>query len=128
MAFNLPQENFSRTGANLVFGFFFVGLFLLALGVGLFLFDSWEDKESGGIEIINPSPTTPTAQAENTSTTGAVSINIGSKADLESLPAIGPVTAQKIIDLRPYSSIAELKSKKAVGASTFEKIKDLITL
>lgn len=59
---------------------------------------------------------------------GLISVNSGSQAELESLPAIGPVTAQKIINARPYGSIEELLSKKAVGKATYEKIKQLIAL
>ncbi len=61
-------------------------------------------------------------------TTGQVNINSASQADLEGLPGVGPVTAQKIISGRPYQTIEELKSKKAVGNAVFEKIKDLITV
>ncbi|KKR15775.1 MAG: Helix-hairpin-helix motif protein, partial [Candidatus Levybacteria bacterium GW2011_GWA2_41_15] len=43
------------------------------------------------------------------------------------LPGIGPVTAQKVIDNRPYGSIDELLIKKAVSKATFEKIKDKIS-
>ncbi len=56
-----------------------------------------------------------------------ISINSASQAQLESLPAVGPVMAQKIINGRPYNSIDELVSKKVVSKSTFEKIKDLIS-
>lgn len=62
------------------------------------------------------------------STNGLVSINSASSSDLEDLPGIGPVTAGKIIDNRPYGSLDELMSKKAVGNATFEKIKELISL
>jgi competence protein ComEA len=57
-----------------------------------------------------------------------ISINQASESELDKLPGVGPVTAQKIIDFRPYSSIEELVSKKAVGEKVFEKIRDLITL
>lgn len=56
-----------------------------------------------------------------------ININNASVTDLESLPGIGEVTAQKIIDNRPYSSVEELISKKAVGNATYEKIKDLVS-
>ena len=59
---------------------------------------------------------------------GLISINSATEAQLDSLPSIGPVTAQKIINGRPYSSIEEILSKKAVGKATFGKIKDLISL
>lgn len=59
---------------------------------------------------------------------GLVNINSASSAALESLPGIGPVTAGKIINGRPYSSVEELLSRKIVGRSTFEKIKALVAI
>lgn len=62
------------------------------------------------------------------SNSGLISINSASSSELESLPGIGPVTAGKIIDNRPYSSIDELLSRKIVGKSTFEKIQNSVGL
>lgn len=59
---------------------------------------------------------------------GLVSINSATEKELDTLPGIGPVTAGKIINVRPYSSIDELLSKKAVSKSVFEKIKGLVSL
>ncbi len=67
-----------------------------------------------------------TTSVSNTS--GPISINSATAQELDSLPSIGPVTAQKIIDNRPYNTIDDLVAKKAVGKATFEKIKDLISL
>jgi len=61
-------------------------------------------------------------------TTGLININTASATDLDSLPGIGPVTAEKIISNRPYAAIEELVDKKAVNKSVFEKIKDKINL
>ncbi len=55
-------------------------------------------------------------------------INTASQSELEALPGIGPVTAQKIIANRPYQTLEELVSKKALGQSLFEKLKDQLTL
>lgn len=57
-----------------------------------------------------------------------ISINSSSQSELESLPGIGPVTAQKIIAGRPYGRLEELKEKKIVGAKVWEGIKDLVSL
>jgi competence protein ComEA len=57
-----------------------------------------------------------------------ISINGATEAQLDTLPGIGPVTAGKIIDGRPYNSIEELLTRKIVGKATYEKIKDLISL
>ena len=59
---------------------------------------------------------------------GLVSVNNATEAQLDTLPGIGPVTAGKIMDGRPYGSIEELLNRKVVGKATFEKIKDLISL
>ncbi len=59
-------------------------------------------------------------------TGGIVNINQASEADLDGLPGIGLVTAQKIIDGRPYQTTNDLVQKKVIGKATFDKIKDLI--
>lgn len=56
-----------------------------------------------------------------------LNINTATEADLESLPGIGAVTAEKIIAGRPYTSSDDLVKRKIVGQSTFEKIKDLVS-
>jgi competence protein ComEA len=58
---------------------------------------------------------------------GLVNINTAGESELDALPGVGPVTAQKIISNRPYSSIDELVSKKAVNKSVFSRIKDQVT-
>jgi competence protein ComEA len=59
---------------------------------------------------------------------GLVNINSASLTELDSLPGIGPVYGQNIIDHRPYSNSEELKTKGVLGASLYEKIKNLITI
>lgn len=62
------------------------------------------------------------------STSGLININTATENELDSLSGVGPVTAGKIINNRPYGSIEELLSKKAVSRSVFEKIKDKISV
>ncbi|MGB9707457.1 MAG: helix-hairpin-helix domain-containing protein [Microgenomates group bacterium] len=57
-----------------------------------------------------------------------ININTATMEELDQLPGIGKVTAQKIIQNRPYATIDELLNKKIVNKSTFEKIKDQITI
>src|SRR3989344_2063569 len=64
----------------------------------------------------------------STFATNLININSSSQSDLESLPGIGPVTAQKIISGRPYGAVDELLSKKVVGSKVFEQIKDMIAI
>ena len=182
----------------LVFGLFFVGLFLLTVGAGIFLFRN--SNSSDDIEIISASQgealqgqrivvhvdgavlkpgvyelseSARVSDAVSASgglsdsadmtkvnlaakvsdgqkiyvpkigesdvkgvgvgdagsgSTGLININTASESQLDTLPGIGPVTAQKIIASRPYSTPEELLTKKAVGQSVYEKIKDLVTV
>src|SRR3990172_6777 len=61
-----------------------------------------------------------------------IDINTAALEQLDSLPGIGPVIAQRIIDYRtangPFASIEQIKEVKGIGDALFEKIKDRITV
>jgi len=61
-----------------------------------------------------------------------VNINTASQAELETLPNIGPVTAQKIIAFRDefgdFAMIEEIKKVSGIGSLTFESIEAYITV
>ena len=59
--------------------------------------------------------------------TGSISINSSGAQELDSLPGIGPVTAEKIISSRPYGSVNDLLDKKVVSEKVFNQIKDKIS-
>ena len=58
---------------------------------------------------------------------GLVNVNNASLSELDTLPGIGPVYAQNIIDHRPYSNIEELRTRSVLSPSLYTKIKNLIT-
>jgi competence protein ComEA len=66
--------------------------------------------------------------ATSVSASGKIGVNSADQASLESLPGVGPVTAKKIIDSRPYASLEELLSKKAVSKAVYTKILELVDL
>ena len=85
---------------------------------------------SDGMKLYIPvkGETQGVATSQGAQTEGGVSVNLATQAQLEALSGIGPVTAGKIIDNRPYMSLEELVIKKALSRSLFEKLKDQLTL
>jgi competence protein ComEA len=63
---------------------------------------------------------------------GPVSLNTGSEAQLETLPGVGPATAQKILEYRQehggFSSIEEIQAIRGIGPKKFEKMKTFLKL
>lgn len=66
-------------------------------------------------------------QKDNNISSG-VSINDASSDELESLSGVGPVTAKKIIDNRPYQNQEDLLGKDVISENLYQKIKDSISL
>ena len=79
---------------------------------------------------INPSTNSPTQHASLSPT--IININSATLDELDTLPEIGPKTAQAIIDYRNtyglFTKIDDILEVSGIGPVTFEKIKDLITI
>lgn len=85
-----------------------------------------KDGEKIYIPFIGDKQCIGSTSSGTSSVAGKININAGTKEQLESLPQIGPSTAQKIIDGRPYKKIEDLLNVKGIGESTFQKIMDKI--
>jgi len=61
-----------------------------------------------------------------------ININLALSADLQLLPGIGQVTAERVIEYREsnggFKSIEEMMNVKGIGSKKFEKIKNLVSI
>ena len=73
-----------------------------------------------------------TAGGGGAAATGKVDLNRATAADLDTLPGIGPATAQKIVDDRtangPFKTVEDLMRVSGIGEKKFDALKDLVTV
>jgi competence protein ComEA len=88
-----------------------------------------------GQQIVVPVLGTPAADGGGSSggggDSGLLNLNRATQAELEDLPGIGPVTAEKIIAAReeqPFATLEELVSRDVLTTRQLEDIADLVTV
>ncbi|HEU0248004.1 MAG TPA: ComEA family DNA-binding protein, partial [Gaiellaceae bacterium] len=62
---------------------------------------------------------------------GRISLSSATVEDLDALPGVGPVTAQKIVDHRtahgPFRSVDDLDAVSGIGPARLEQLRELVT-
>ena len=89
-----------------------------------------------GIQILVPSRDAPgsagTGEPSSAgSARGTVSLSSATVEELDELPGVGPITAQKIVDYRaehgPFASVDDLDAVPGIGPTRIEQLRDLVT-
>ncbi|MEV4349352.1 ComEA family DNA-binding protein [Actinoplanes sp. NPDC049596] len=84
-----------------------------------------------------PGAVVPTGPAAPAASGGAapgapVNLNTASLSDLDALPGVGPVLAQRILDARDaqggFKSVSDLRKVDGIGDARYEQLKDLVTV
>lgn len=74
--------------------------------------------------LVTPAPAVPGSGKININTAGAV--------ELDKLPGVGPVLAERIIQYRtehgPFARTEDLENVSGIGAKTYEKMADQVTV
>ncbi len=84
-----------------------------------------------GQQVLVPMLGTSSSGATSGGDSGLVDLNHASSDELDALPGIGPVTAQKIVAGRseqPFGTLDELVERKVLTSAQLEKIRDLVTV
>ncbi len=83
----------------------------------------------GGAVVTGPTATTPTSGSP---VAGLVNINTADETALESLPEVGPVTAQAIIAWRSehggFTAVDQLLDVDGIGDATLAKLTPYVTI
>ncbi|HJR95874.1 MAG TPA: ComEA family DNA-binding protein [Gaiellaceae bacterium] len=88
-----------------------------------------------GVQVLVPARSGPSVPASSSSDgappSGPVSLSSATIEELDELPGIGPITAQKIVDYRaehgPFASVDDLDAVPGIGPTRIEQLRDLVT-
>jgi len=90
-----------------------------------------------GIQILVPSRAVPGAAGTGVDPNGegavggTVSLSSATVEELDELPGVGPITAQKIVDYRaehgPFASVDDLDAVPGIGPTRIEQLRDVVT-
>lgn len=92
------------------------------------------DEEDVGVANVGQkeASTSTVRPSSSSKKSSRININKATQTELESLPGIGPSTAQKIIAYREesgkFTSVEDIKNVSGIGSAKYEKMKEFISV
>jgi competence protein ComEA len=107
-------------------------------GVDVALLNLARKVVDGELIMVGVTPSPGVALPAGPAATGAaapgglVNLNTATLADLDTLPGVGPVLAQRILDARDaqggFRAVSDLRKVDGIGDARYEQLKDLVTV
>jgi competence protein ComEA len=108
------------------------GVDTTSLNLARVLHDGEQITVGGTAAPAAPSATPVLGGSDDETTAGPVNLNAATAADLDALPGVGPVIAQRIVDYRAqhgmFTSVDQLGDVAGIGDSTLERLRPLVTI
>ena len=90
------------------------------------------ERGAPGVAVAASDPAATSAGSGAVAAGAPVNLNTATMAELDTLPGVGPSTAQKILDYRTaqggFKSVEDLNNVSGIGDVTFAELKDLVTI
>jgi len=90
-----------------------------------------------GVQVLVPARSAAVAQqpvgtgSDDGIPSAPISLSSATVEELDELPGVGPITAQKIVDYRtehgPFGSVEDLDTVPGIGPTRIEQLRDLVT-
>jgi competence protein ComEA len=103
----------------------------LALNRAAILTDGIQIRVPSRDDVETAAPTGSSSGGKPATGSGLIDLNSATASELDTLPGIGPVTADKIITARDearFAAVEDLRTRGIVGEKTFDGLKDLVTV
>jgi competence protein ComEA len=90
-----------------------------------------------GVQVLVPAraargaPAPATSAGDDEAPSAPISLSSAGVEELDELPGVGPITAQKIVDYRaehgPFGSVDDLDAVPGIGPTRIEQLRELVT-
>jgi competence protein ComEA len=81
---------------------------------------------------VPPAMASPAARAAGSPEPAAINLNTATADQLDTLPGVGEVTAQRILDWReqsgPFTAVEQLRDVDGIGETRFARLRDRVTV